>query len=140
MSLPIEMADFVLAKIKAAFPEIKAERQYVASLELKDTKETRIIVVPKQISYERASRSHNSVEIAVDVALMRKFQKGDAAELDPLCETVEQILKLFDGKPLEDTLCIKAQNLPIYAQEHFEKWRQFTSLITLTFLCHESIT
>ena len=139
-SLPIEMADFVLAKIKTSFPEIKAERQYVASLELKDTKETRIIVVPKEISYERASRSQNSVQVAIDVALMRKFQKGDAAELDPLCETVEQILKLIDGIPLEDTLCIKAQNLPIYAQEHFEKWRQFTSLITLTFLCHESIT
>ena len=137
-SLPIEMADFVLGKIKASFPEIKAERQYVVSLELKDTKETRIIVVPKEISYERASRSQNSVQVAIDVALMRKFQKGDAAELDPLCETVEQILKLFDGKPLGNALCVKAQNVPIYAQEHYEKWRQFSSLITLTFLCYEA--
>ena len=95
--------------------------------------------MPKEIGYERASRSQNSVQIAVDIALMKKFQKGDAAELDPLCETVEQILKLFDGKPLGDAICVKAQNMPIYAQEHYEKWRQFTSLITLTFLCHEAI-
>ena len=140
MSLPIQTADAVLQKIKDAFPALQAERRYVPSLELKDTKETRIIVVPKEIGYERASRSHNSVQTAVDVAVMRKFQKGDAAELDPLCDLVEQILKLFDGKPLGDALCIKAQNVPVYAQEHYEKWRQFTSLITLTFLCHESIT
>ena len=139
-SLPIQMADAVLRKIKEAFPDIQAERRYVASLELKDTKETRIIVVPKDISYERSSRSHNNVQVVVDVALMKKFQKGDAAELDPLCELVESILKLFDSKPLGDALCLKAQNDPIYAQEHYEKWRQFTSLITLTFLCVESIS
>ncbi|MCL2119670.1 MAG: hypothetical protein FWH27_14735 [Planctomycetaceae bacterium] len=140
MSLPIQMADAVLQKIKEAFPGVQSERRYVPSLELKDTKETRIIVVPKDISYERASRSHNNVQVAVDVAVMRKFQKGDAAELDPLCDLVESILKLFDSKPLGDALCFKAQNVPIYAQEHYDKWRQFTSLITLTFLCVESIS
>jgi len=140
MSLPIQMADAVLQKIREAFPDIQAERRYVPSLELKETKEARIIVVPKEIGYERASRSHNNVQVAVDVALMKKFQKGDAAELDPLCDLAEKILKLFDGKPLGDALCLKAQNVPIYAQEHYEKWRQFTSLITLTFLCVESIT
>ena len=139
MSLPIQMADAVLLKIKESFPDLSGERRYVPSLELKDTKETRIIVVPKDISYERASRSHNNVQVAVDVALMRKFQKGDNSELDPLCDLVEAILKLFDGKPLGDALCIKAQNVPIYAQEHYDKWRQFTSLVTLTFLCYESI-
>jgi len=133
------MADAVLQKIKESFSDLQSERRYVASLELKDTKETRVIVVPKDISYERASRSHNNVQVAIDVALMKKFQKGDAAELDPLCELVEQILKLFDGKPLGDALCIKAQNVPIYAQEHYEKWRQFTSLITLTFLVVRSL-
>ena len=139
MSLPIQMADAVLLKIKEAFPDLSSERRYVPSLELKDTKELRIIVVPKDISYERASRSHNNVQVAVDLALMKKFQKGDAAELDPLCELVESLLKLFDSKPLGNALCVKAQNVPIYAQEHYEKWRQFTSLITLTFLCVESI-
>ena len=139
MSLPIQMAEAVLQKIQEALPDIKAERRYVPSLELKDTKETRIIVVPKDITYERASRSHNNVQVAVDVAVMKKFQKGDADELDPLCDLVEQLLKLFDSKPLGDALCLKALNEPIYAQEHYEKWRQFTSLITLTFLCIESI-
>jgi len=140
MSMPIQLAEAVLQKIKEAFPDIQSERRYVPSLELKDTKETRIIVVPKDISYERASRSHNNVQVAVDVAVMKKFQKGDAAELDPLCDLVESILKLFDSKPLGDALCLKAQNVPIYAQEHYDKWRQFTSLITLTFLCMENIT
>jgi hypothetical protein len=134
------MADAVLQKIKESFPDIMSERRYVPSLELKDTKETRIIVVPKEIGYERASRAHNSVQVAVDIAVMKKFQKGDAAELDPLCDLVESILKVFDGKPLGDAICHKAQNVPIYAQEHYEKWRQFTSLITLTFICTESIT
>ena len=140
MSLPIQMAEAVLQKIKESFPDIQSERRYVPSLELKDTKDTRIIVVPKDISYERASRSHNNVQVAVDVAVMKKFQKGDAAELDPLCDLVEKILKQFDGKTLGDALCLKAQNVPIYAQEHYDKWRQFTSLITLTFLCMENIT
>jgi len=139
MSLPIQMAEAVLQKIKEAFPDVNAERRYVASLELKDTKETRIIVVPKDIGYERASRSQNNVSVSVDIAVMKKFQKGDADELDPLCNFVESILKLFDSKPLGDALCLKAQNEPIYAQEHYEKWRQFTSLITLTFYCIESI-
>jgi len=139
MSMPIQMAEAVLQKIKEAFPDIQSERRYVPSLELKDTKETRIIVVPKDISYERASRSHNNVQVAVDVAVMKKFQKGDAAELDPLCDLVEKILKLFDSKTLGDALCLRAKNVPIYAQEHYDKWRQFTSLVTLTFHCIESI-
>lgn len=112
---------------------------YVASLELKDTKDVRVIVIPKEINYERASRSHNSILVLIDVAVMKKFSKGDADELDTWTNFVEEIIQLFDGKPLEDAMCVKVQNAPIYAQEHYEKWRQFTSLITLTFLCHESI-
>ncbi len=139
-SLPIKVADLVVEKIQKHFPELRAERQYVASLEIKDTKEARIIVVPKEINYDRASRSHNCVHVAVDVALMKKFQKGDAEELDPLCEMAEKLIKLFDGKMLVDILCVKAENTPIYAQEHYAIWRQFTSLVTLTFSCYESIS
>lgn len=139
MSLPIEQADAVLATIRTEFPEINAKRLYVPTLELKDTKETQIIVVPKSIQNDRLSRGHNTITVLIDVAVLKKFIGGDNEELDPLCDLVERIAKTFDGKVTGDMLCTNVKNQPIYDQEHFDRYRQFTSLLTMTFITHRSL-
>ena len=139
MSLPIQQADAVLLRIQSEFPEIASKRVYVPNLQLKDTKETQIIVVPKQIQNDRLSRGHNTTTVLIDVAVLKKFEKGDNDELDPLCDLVEQIARAFDGKVIGEMLCTNVKNQPIYDQEHYDRYRQFTSLLTMTFIINRSI-
>lgn len=139
MSLPIQQADAVLARIRSEFPTLDAKRVYVPNLQLKDMKKTQILVVPKELHVERLSRGHNTTVILIDVAVLKKFDSGDNAELDPLCDLVESIMKAFDGQMIGDMLCTKVKNQPIYDQEYFERYRQFTSLLTMTFLANRSL-
>jgi hypothetical protein len=46
------------------------------------------------------------------------------------------IAALFEGQPLSgipETFCLSVKIEPVFAQEHFEQLRQFTSVLTLTF-------
>ena len=62
MSLPIQMADAVLLKIKEAFPDLSSERRYVPSLELKDTKETRIRLTMQFYTHINAQEQADAIK------------------------------------------------------------------------------
>jgi hypothetical protein len=72
----------------------------------------------------------------VDVAVQIKFDSGEAAEIDPLLDFVEEIADLFRLKRLDSmpaARCIAIEHPVVYSSEHWEQLRQFTSLITMTF-------
>jgi hypothetical protein len=61
---------------------------------------------------------------------------SDDSELDNLMQLVEDIAALFKPERLEgysNALCVKKENDPIYDPDHLRQFRQFTSVITLTF-------
>ena len=75
-------------------------------------------------------------DFAIDVAVQKKFETGDAAELDPLMSLVEEIADFFRLRRLAaypDAVWVRTDNVPVYAPEHMEEYRQFTSVLTLTF-------
>ena len=93
-------------------------------------------VVPKGVTVERADRTRNQYDFNIDVAVQKKFQTGDAAELDPLMALVEEIADFFRLRRLAeypDALWMRTENVPVYAVEHLDEFRQFTSVLTLTF-------
>ena len=138
MSTIIQIADAVVAELNAATlsQPLTATRHYVPSFELKDMNELRVSVVPKGMVVSPLDRSRNTNDIQIDVAVQKKFETGDAAEIDPLMTLVEEIADFFRLRRLDSfpgAHWIKTEHNPIYAQDHWEEMRQFTSVVTLTF-------
>jgi hypothetical protein len=85
---------------------------------------------------QASGRSTVQHDYGIDVAVQKKFDADEPAELDPLMTLVEEIIDFFHRlRRLQDqnAVCVRAANQPVYSQEHMEQFRQFTSVVTLTF-------
>ena len=138
MAVITDIADAVVQELNSgswSLP-LSAERHYRPVFDLKDMQTLHVTVVPKGTQVERADRSRSQFDYQVDVGVQRKFEKGDAAELDPLVGLVEEIADHFRAQRLAaypDAVCVKSEHAPVYAPEHMDELRQFTSVLTLTF-------
>jgi len=134
----IDIAEAVKNELNAGefSQEFEAARAYRPVFELPEMKTLHVTVVPKGVEMEGAARSLVQHDYQVDVAVQKKFEKDEPTELDPLMTLVEEIIDFFRLrrlKTVENAICVKASNEPVYSQEHMEQFRQFTSVITLTF-------
>jgi len=113
-----------------------ARRYYRPVFDLGEMTTLHVSVVPKGVTIERADRHRNQYDFAIDVAVQQKFQTGDNAELDALMALVEEIADFFRLRRLAaypDAVWVRTDNVPVYAPEHLEEYRQFTSVLTFTF-------
>lgn len=137
MSVITDIADAVVADLNAgSFSQsFNAERDYLPVFELDDIKDLRVTVVPKGIAIQATGRNSNQHDVEIDIAVQKKLTKTDATEIDPLMALVEEIADRFRFKRFTspDAVWIRTQNEPVYAQEHLDQFRVFTSLLTLTF-------
>ena len=134
----LRTADAVVAALNAAALSLPltAERHYQPQYDLAEMKDLHVTVVPRGVEVSQAARGKGTFDYKVDVAVQKKFEKGDAAELDPLMELAGEIAELFRAKRLADfpeAAWVKTEHAPVYAQEHMQELRQFTSVMTLTF-------
>jgi len=138
MATITDIADAVVADLNGhTFSQsLTAVRYYRPVFDLGEMQTLHVSVVPKGVTIERADRSRNQYDFAIDVAVQKKFESGDAAELDPLMSLVEEIADFFRLRRLAsypDAIWVRTDNVPVYAPEHLEEFRQFTSVLTLTF-------
>lgn len=139
MAVIIDIADAVTATLNSGTFSLPffAERMYQPIFELPEMDALHVTVVPAGIpAMEKASRGSKQRDYRIDVAVQKKYEEETPSELDPLMDLVEEIIDVFDSKRLESydsAICVKAENAPVFAQEHMEQYRQFTSLISLTF-------
>jgi len=138
MATIIDVADAVVAQLNGgSFSQpFTARRLYRPQFELREMKTLHVTVVPKALTINSLSRGSDSHEYQIDVAVQKKFETETTEELDPLVGLVEEIADRFRTPRLASlpaALCVKVENKPIYAQEHFDEMRQFTSILTLTF-------
>jgi hypothetical protein len=134
----LQIADSVTAQLNAAelSQEFVAERLYVPNFDLEDMKELRVSVVPRELTILAHDRTTSKYNARIDVAVQRKFDHGTNTEIDPLIALIEEIADLFRLKRLDSmpqARCIQVEHPVIYSHEHWEQYRQFTSLLTLTF-------
>jgi hypothetical protein len=135
----IQIAESVVAEINAgdfSKKNLSAQRLYVPNFDLEDMKELRVTVVPREVEYLPLDRATNKFHATIDVAIQKKFSKGDAKEIDPLIFFVEELADYFRLKRLNSYVaarCIKVENAVLYSTEHWTQFNQFTSLLTLTF-------
>lgn len=138
MSLILQVADAVVAELNATtFSQpLSVSRSYLPRVELTDLKILRVTVVPSSVTVAAASRSQTQRDVAIDVAVQKKLGQEQNASLDPLLALAEEIAEHFRAKRLDSfpgALCVKTEFKPIYAPEHIEQLRTFTSVLTLTF-------
>lgn len=138
MSLIIEIADAVVTELNEMDLKspLSAQRHYVPSFELKEMTALRASVVPKGLVITKSDRSNNTFDVQIDVAIQKKFNTEENAEIDPLMELVQEIadrfrLRRLAGYPAAHW--IRTENTPIYSPEHWDELRQFTSVLTFTF-------
>ncbi|TWU39324.1 hypothetical protein [Novipirellula artificiosorum] len=134
----LQIADSIVAELNAAelSHKFKSERLYVPDFDLEDVKELRVTIVPREVEYLPLDRVSNKLHATIDIAIQKKFSKGDAKEIDPLVMFVEQIADYFRLKRLNSYVaarCVKVENSVLYSSEHWQQFNQFTSLLTLTF-------
>jgi len=116
--------------------EFTAERLFLPNFKLEDMDALHVSVVPKSMTEEAASRNDVDYQYQIDIGVQKRFTKLESSEIDPLVDLVEQIAALFKLASLPtytDVTWIKTDHPALYAPEHMEQLRQFTSVLTLTY-------
>ena len=138
MATIIDIAEAVKEELNGGMfsQPFTAERHYQPVFELKDMKTLHVTVVPKDIEMQLATRSSSQQDCRIDVAVQKKLESADLTEIDELMGLVEEIISFLSRRKLAsvpNALWIKTANEPIYATEHMEQFRQFTTILTLTY-------
>jgi len=136
MSKLTEIADAIVEVLNGSdlTPEFTAERTLLPVYDLKALKQLKVSVVPKGRKITQGTRIHSIDEVKIDIGVQKKISND--SELDGLLKLVEDICALFKAERLAgfaSAICIKKENEPIYDPGHLRQFRQFTSVITLTF-------
>ena len=133
----IQLADAIVAELNSTTFSLAfvAVRSYQPIYTLADTRTLRVVVVPRSVTYEFETRQTMRASYAIDIGLMVRPGTLDNASIDAHMQLAEEIVHHFRGKrvPLLSMRCLQAQHNPIYATEHLDEYRQYTSLVTLTY-------
>lgn len=137
----IRVADAVTAELNGhtfSLP-FTAVRLYQPQYELQEMKALHVTVVPREILIAPLDRSRCEHDVQVDIAVQKKYTSGANDEIDPLMDLVQEIADFFQQRRLAnlpEAIWIETKNAPVYAPEHMQQFRQFTSVLSLTFrLC-----
>lgn len=138
MSTVLNIADALVAELNAATLSlpVTAVRLFVPNFDLKEMKELHVSVVPRELHVRGLDRHRNSYDASIDLAVQKKFSRGNSREIDPLVSLVEEIADLFRLKRLASypgAIWTSTDHQVLYSQEHWDQMNQFTSLLTLTF-------
>jgi hypothetical protein len=146
MAVITDIADAVVEELNGhTFSQsFEAQRHYRPLVTLPEMASLHVSVVPKAVSIERLDRTSHQEDYQVDVAIQKKVDAVDNTTLDPLTALVQEVadflrdLRLSEvwtrsGAALPSAICVAVRNEPIYAPEHLDDLRQFTSVLTLTY-------
>jgi len=138
MSAILDIADAVTAELDAAGlnPPATVRRQIRPVFDLAEANQLQVVVVPRSQSFQQGSRGACYVDVAVDIGVQQKVDPEDAGRIGVLLGLVEQIADFLRKRRLAavpDAVLVSAQNEPIYAPEHLDQLRQFTSVLTVTY-------
>jgi hypothetical protein len=137
MAVIIDIADAVVTTLNAGTftPTFTAERHYLPRYELPDLTTLRVSVVPKGIASQALDRNRDRVDYRIDVAVQQKAGV-ELATLDGLMTLAETIADYLQETPLvgyPQARCVELVHEPIYAPEHLDEFRAFTTVMTVTY-------
>lgn len=138
MSTVIDIADAVVGAIQTgSYGEpIAVERKYRPAFELTELTQVQVTVVPRSMTITTATRDSSYFDCAIDVGVQKKVNADEVEDLDLLMALVEQIADQLRMKRLDDApeaACVSIENEPVFASEHLDQQRVFTSVLTVTY-------
>lgn len=138
MSQIIQIADAVVEELNGSEFSLgfTAVRHYLPAYELQEMQSLHVTVVPKGVVVATLDRTRCQNDVQIDIAVQKKLVAMSLEEIDPLMKLVQEIADFFKQRRLTaypEAMWLKTENKPIYAPEHLQNLRQFTSLLTLTF-------
>jgi len=113
--------------------EFTAQRLYQPHFKLADMGTLHVSVVPSGVTEDILDRSRTSQDVVIDVAVQQRLATVTVAEIDALMALVGEIGAAFKFLRLGSAVWTRTENAPIFAQDHLDQWRQFTSLLRFTF-------
>jgi hypothetical protein len=129
------IADAVVAALNGhSFSQpFTARRAYLPVYDLKDMDSLHVTVVPKGVEMTTAGRGFAQSDVQIDVAVQKRLDPADNAQIDALMGLVQEIAEFVRSTGrFGDAAWVKTENSPIYSQEHLGELRQFTSVLTVT--------
>ncbi|MCC7409098.1 MAG: hypothetical protein IT442_13605 [Phycisphaeraceae bacterium] len=140
MSTILDIADAVKAELNSSGSPLAGlavvQRHYKPAFDLKELKDLHVVVVPKAVESTGATRTLMQMDVQIDVGVLKKLGEDPVAEADTLMSLVEDIAGYLRSRPLAalpGVVWVRCENTPIYAPDHLEQFRQFTSVLTLTY-------
>lgn len=137
MAVILDIVDSIVAQLNGgSFSQpLVAERHYQPKFDLSEMTELKVSVVPRSLASKTLDRNRDTFDYLIDVAVQKKTDMTQAS-LDALMTLVEEIADHFRTQPLAsypNARCTDVKNEPVYSLEHLDEFRQFTSVITLTY-------
>jgi hypothetical protein len=141
MSTIVDIADAVVAELNGGtFSQtLTAMRHYKPVFDLKDMKDLHVSVVPKAQEMSMAGRGLAQSDVQIDIGVQKKLPDDvpdDAAAIDGLMNLVQEIADFLRQRRLaamSSAAWVRTENSPVYAPDHLEQLRQFTSVLTVTY-------
>jgi len=134
----IVLADAIVASLNGATFSMtfQAERGYRPVVELPALQAVKVTVIPKSLAISAATRADGFYDCAIDIGVQRKVDVDDPAALDELMKLVEEIgdhLRYHRLEGFTVAAWLALENEPVFAPEHLDQHRQFTSVLTVTY-------
>ena len=140
MSLVTDIAKSVVAELNKHTFSLRFESIFSVrpGFELAELETLRVIVVPKTLEIETASRASSKYLVSVDVGIMQRIGKMTPEEaVESLGDFVDELIEFLKTKTLDEfpaAQCIAVSNDPIYVPDHLTQQRTFTSVLTVQYL------
>ncbi|HPD28574.1 MAG TPA: hypothetical protein PLL20_01160 [Phycisphaerae bacterium] len=138
MSVITDIADMVVVSLNSrsfARP-FTAERLYQPTFELAEMDTLHVSVVPKSMTVEPATRLDVFCDCTIDIGVQQRVDPQDQTTLDALVGLAEAIgdhLRTTRLEGVTDCLWMVTRHEPLLSVEHLDQFRQFTSVITVTY-------
>lgn len=133
-SQSIELADAVVAALNEAdisMPFV-AVRAYTPQFKLEDMGVLHVTVVPVARETVMANRGFAKNDIDVDIAIQKHIElESEVDALIGLVEEVEAVLRV--ARAAGSFHWLSSENAPIFSREHLLEYRQFTSVLRVTY-------
>ena len=136
-----DIADAVVTKLNGSTwdQSFTATRKYAPTYRLRDMDTLTVTVVPAAEITTLVGRSTRSHEYTIDVGVQKRFSSSALATIDPLMDLVQDINDAFVRAALSGYSSAKwtgSEIDPIFAPDHFQQFRQFTSVVHMTYVVH----
>lgn len=135
--LLLQVAEAVTYEINLGIysQSVVAVRYYQPRFDLKEMDDLHVSVVPRSILEKQLSRALTSYDCGIDVGIQQRSPM-DQATLDGLTLLVAEIADRLRTVPLTalpDARLMALNNEPVFAPDHLDELRQFTSVLSLTY-------